>query len=549
MTIIISGDGLGIADIRAVAKGAKVALTNDPKIIDRMHRSRAVIQDALDKGEQVYGVTTLFGGMADQYVSHEQLVEVQRIAMWHHKSTTGPRLPAEDVRAAMLLRANSLMKGASGIRLEIVERFVAFLNAGAHPHVHQRGSIGASGDLVPLSYIAGAVLGLAPDFKVEMGGEDIDSHTALDRLGLKPLEPGPKEGLALNNGTGASTGIAANSIARALDLTALTLGIHALYAQAMLATDQSFAPFIHAMKPHAGQIWTAERMAALLSGSKVIRSEAGGERGHRIGKLVQDRYSLRCMPQFMGPIVDGLATASRQIEVEANCANDNPLIDPDTGEVLHTGNFLAQYTGVAMDSVRHLIGLMAKHVDAQISLLFTPEFSYGLSPSLVGNMEAGTNVGFKSLQIGGNQMMPLISFYGQSVVDRFPTHADQFNQNINSQAMNAANLARESLDVLEHYLSMALLVGVQAVELRSKLAADSYDARAVLSQGTASLYVAARQAASGAPTKDRPIHWNDLEAFIQPKVEGILESVSSGGAVMEAMAPVRQSLSAFAARG
>lgn len=175
MTIIISGDGLSITDIRAVAKGAKVALTDDPVIIDRMHRSRAVIQDALDKGEQVYGVTTLFGGMADQYVSHEQLVEVQRIAMWHHKSTTGPRLPAEDVRAAMLLRANSLMKGASGIRLEIVERFVAFLNAGAHPHVHQRGSIGASGDLVPLSYIAGAVLGLAPDFKVEMGGEDLDS--------------------------------------------------------------------------------------------------------------------------------------------------------------------------------------------------------------------------------------------------------------------------------------------------------------------------------------------------------------------------------------
>ncbi len=547
MTIIIRGEGLRIDDIRAVAKGARVALTDDPGVISRMHRSRAVIQNALDRGEQVYGVTTLFGGMADQYVGREKLVEVQKIALWHHKSTTGPRLPAEDVRAAMLLRANSLMKGASGIRLEIVERYVAFLNAGAHPHVHQRGSIGASGDLVPLSYIAGAILGLAPDFKVDLGGETLDSHAALARLGLRPIEPEPKEGLALNNGTGASTGIAANSVARTFDLLSLALGIHALYAQALLATDQSFAPFIHAMKPHPGQVWTAREMARLLAGSKVIRSEAGGERGHRIGKLVQDRYSLRCLPQFLGPIVDGIAYAARQIEVEANCANDNPLIDPDTGEVLHTGNFLAQYTGVAMDQLRYHIGLLAKHVDAQISLLFTPEFSYGLSASLVGNTEAGVNVGFKSLQIGGNQMMPLISFYGQSVVDRFPTHADQFNQNINSQAMNAANLARESLDVLEHYLSMALLVGVQAVELRSRLTAGSYDAREVLSEATVPLYLAAREAAHGSPQADRPIHWDDLEAFIQPKVEGILTSVSSGGHVMEAVAPTRQALVGFTA--
>jgi len=546
MAVVISGEGLSIADIRAVALGEKVEITGDKAVLDRVQRSRDVITNNIAKGEQVYGVTTLFGAMADQYVGVDKLIDVQRVALWQHKSTTGPRLPVADVRAAMLLRANSLIKGASGIRLEIIERYVTFLNAGAHPHVFQRGSIGASGDLVPLSYIASSIIGLDPEFLVDYQGETLDSHTALARLGLKPLQPEPKEGLALNNGTGACTGVAANSISRALDLVALGLEIHALYAQAMVATDQSFAPFIHAMKPHPGQVWTAAEMRRLLDGSKVIRSEKAGNRSHRAGKLIQDRYGIRCLPQFVGPIVDALAVAAGQIEIEANCANDNPLIDPDTGEIFHTGNFLAQYTGVAMDSLRYNIGLFAKHIDSQIALLITPEFSNGLSPSLVGNNEGGVNVGFKSLGVNGNQMMPLLSFYGQSIVDRFPTHAEQYNQNINSQAMNSANLAREALDVLEHFLAVALMMGVQAVELRAKIAADSYDARTILSPETAKLYVAAREAAYGPPQADRPMHWDDMEAFIQPKVEGMLSSISSGGSIMKAVGATSKALREYA---
>lgn len=548
MAITLSGEGLTIADIQAVALGAEVRITNDPAVLQRVAASRKVIQDGVARGEQIYGVTTLFGGMADVYVGPEQLADVQKLALWQHKSTTGPRLPVTDVRAAMLLRANSLIKGASGIRLEIIERYVTFLNAGMHPHVFQRGSIGASGDLVPLSYIAGAVLGLDPAYLVDCGEETLDSHTALARLGLEPLQLEPKEGLALNNGTGACTGVAANACARALDLASLALGIHALFAQAMLSTDQSFHPFIHEVKPHAGQVWTAKVMLELVQGSKIIRNEAAGDREGRFGKLIQDRYSLRCLPQYLGPIIDGLTNAARQVAVEANCANDNPLIDPVGGEIFHTGNFLAQYTGVAMDQLRYFIGLLAKHIDTQIALLMTPEFSYGLSASLVGNVELGTNVGLKSLQIGGNSMMPLISFYGQSIVDRFPTHAEQFNQNINSQAMNSANLARESLDVLEHYLTVALICGVQAVELRSKLNAGTYDARAVLSPGTSDFYVAARKAALGAPDAARPLHWNDLEEFIQPKVESLLADVAARGTTFAALAPVRRALYEFADR-
>ncbi|MES2301412.1 MAG: aromatic amino acid ammonia-lyase, partial [Pseudomonadota bacterium] len=394
----------------------------------------------------------------------------------------------------------------------------------------------------PLAYIGGAILGLDKAFLVDMDGETLDSHTVLARLGLEPLALEPKEGLALNNGTGACTGVAANASGRALDLLALTLGIHALYAQAMLSTDQSFHPFIHAMKPHAGQVWTAQQMAELVAGSRIMRNEAAGDRAGRFGKLIQDRYSLRCLPQYLGPIVDGIVNAARQVTVEANCANDNPLIDPDTSEIFHTGNFLAQYTGVAMDQTRYFIGLLAKHVDVQIALLMTPEFSYGLNPSLVGNADGPSNIGLKSLQIGGNSMMPLISFYGQSIVDRFPTHAEQFNQNINSQAMNSANLARESLDVLEHYLAVALFCGVQAVELRAKLVADSYDARTVLSPATAALYEAARTAALGAPDASRPVHWNDFDGFIQPRIEGLLADIMSRGQTFAAIRDVRASV-------
>ncbi|XDA96965.1 aromatic amino acid ammonia-lyase [Sulfitobacter sp. LCG007] len=539
MTITLDGTSLTLADINAVAReGATVALSDDPGVRARVDGARKVIVDAVERGEEIYGVTTLFGGMADVHVTREQLIDVQRIALWQHKSTTGPRLPEADVRAAMLLRANSLMRGASGVRTEIIERYVAFLNNGVAPHVYQRGSIGASGDLVPLTYLGASVLGFAPDFLVDMGGETLDCVTALARLGYAPLDPEPKEGLALNNGTGASTGVAANVMNRALDAAALALGVHALFAQALLATDQSFDPYIHSLKPHPGQIWTAARMSELVSGGKSIRSETGGERAHRSGELIQDRYGVRCLPQFFGPIIDGLTTAARQIATEANSANDNPLIDPETGQTFHTGNFLAQYTSVAMDSTRYLLGLMCKHIDSQVALMITPPFSNGLTPSLVGNMDAGINVGLKSLNIGMNQMSTHISYLGQSVADRFPTHAEMYNQNINSQSMTAANLGRDQMDLVEHYLAAALLTGVQAVEIRSRLETGNCDARTILSPATAPLYLAVRRAAGGEPEADRCMVWNDMDGFIQPRVEGVLSEISEGTAIHSATSAI-----------
>ncbi|MFN4101349.1 MAG: histidine ammonia-lyase [Pararhodobacter sp.] len=543
--ITISGEGLTLAQIRAVSQGASVQLTDDPAVLALIEASQGRIEQAVANGEDVYGVTTLYGGMADQRVPVERMVELQHIALWHHKTATGPRLPDEDVRAAMLLRINSLMKGYSGVRLELIQRYVTFLNAGVTPQAYQRGSIGASGDLVPLSYIGASVIGLDPAFLVDWNGETLDCHTALGRLGLEPLVLRPKEGLALNNGTTASTGVAANAMGRAADVLALGLNVQSLLAEALLATNQSFHATIQAVKPHPGQVFVGNLFRDLLDGSSLIRTEAAGERGHRSGKLIQDRYSLRCLPQYTGPIIDMMAMAARQITVEANSANDNPLIDPETGEVYHTGNFLAQYTGVACDTLRMQLAMLLKHLDVQIAMLVTPEFNNGLSPSLVGNTGHGLNMGLKSLQLTCNSVAPLVQFYGRSMVDLYPSHAEQFNQNINSQAMNAANLARESVEASEHFLAAALVFAVQAVELRANSVRPGYDASDLLSPRNAALYRAARLLALGAPDAAKPLLWDDTDGFIQDKVEGILTDIRSGSALHAAMAETRAEVAAF----
>lgn len=543
--ITISGEGLTLEEISAVAKGAQVRLTDDPAVIGRIEGSVARVMEAVAAGEPIYGVSTLYGGMADRIVPLERMVELQHMALWHHKTATGPRLAREDVRAAMLLRVNSLAKGFSSVRQELIERYITFLNRGVTPHVFQRGSIGASGDLCPLSYIGASIIGLDPGFRVEFEGEDMSCLDALARIGLAPLELQPKEGLAMNNGTTASTGVAANAMVRAQAITALAFATQALIFQALLATNHSFDPVIHAVKPHSGQIFVAAQFRRLLDGSALIRDKAAVNREHKGGDLIQDRYSFRCLPQYTGPIVEGLARAARQITIEANSANDNPLINPDTGEVYHTGNFLAQYTAVAMDDVRLHLAMLIKHLDVQVALLATPEFSKGLSPSLVGNEAHGLNLGLKSLQVQCNSIGPLIHFHARSMADLYPTHAEQFNQNINSQAMNAANLARESVDLCEHFLACVLVFAVQAVELRSGRNGSGYDASALLSPATRPFYRAAREIAAGPPDPDRPLIWDDMDGFIEDKVANLLADIGTGGRLLATIADTRDAIAAF----
>lgn len=531
--ITIDGESLTVADIAAVGRGAQVQLSPDTA---RLQASVDHLSARIAAGEQIYAVTTLTGGQANGVVPRELLSDFQRSVIGHLKASTGPLLSTEDVRAGMLLRANSMTRGVSAVRLELLERFPTFLNAGAVPQVPELGSIGASGDLVPLGYVAGAIAGFGPRYLVDLKGETLDGITALGRLGLEPIPLWPKEGAALVNGTSMSTGIAANNVHRAQELVAVAFGVHALCVQALLGTDQSFRPFIHRHKPHPGQVFSAARMLDLLRGSSLTRDESGGNRTHRAGHLIQDRYALRCLPQFTGPIVDGIAQIRRQIETEANSATDNPLIDVTDGEIYHGGNFLAQYVGIGMDQLRHYLGLLAQHLDVQIAFLVSPEFNHGLPPQLRGNETKAINVGLMSLQLVCNSIMPLLSFHGNSLVDRFPSHAEQFNQNINSQSYGSATLARRSLDLLTHYLANALLFGVQAVELRSNAVAGTYDARRVLSPATKPLYEAVYRVLDREPSSTRPLVLDDTDQALEDLVAPVLADLDARRHVLSALA-------------
>jgi phenylalanine ammonia-lyase len=541
-SVTLNGTGLTIAEIADVAVGARIQLTDDPAALQAIEASSQFIADAVARNTPIYGVTTCFGGMADRVVPKDTAAELQRNLIWSHKAAVGARLPNEDVRAGMLLRANSLVQGISGVRLKLLQRFEIFLNANVTPHVYEFGSIGASGDLVPLAYIAGCLTGRDAAYKVDFDGEEMDALTALDRLGLEPLPLEAKEGLALINGTSVMAGVAANCVYRMSNLMALTMGAHGLMMQGLHASNQSFHPFIHKHKPHPGQMWAAEQTMALLDGSRMIRDETHGNTSHREGKLIQDRYSIRCLPQYLGPLVDGFWQVAREIEVEANSVTDNPLIDVENEATYHCGNFLGQYVGVGMDRLRHMVGLAAKHLDVQIAQLVAPEFSHGLTPSLVGNPAREVATGLKALQLTANSIMPMLLFYGRSLVDHFPTHAEQFNQNVNSLGYSAANLARRSLDVFEQYLALSLIFGTQAVDLRTHLDEGHYDARKTLSPATLPLYEAVKRVTGRPASQTKPFVWNDQEQFLDEHIAAILGDIRSGGEVLASVGEIAASL-------
>ncbi|NEU77785.1 aromatic amino acid ammonia-lyase [Nostoc sp. UIC 10630] len=542
-TVLVGDRYLTIEEVISVARyGAQVRLTDNLKSLANVQASCDFIHHAVESGDPIYGVTTGFGGMANVVISPESAALLQNNLMWYHKVGAGKKLPLADVRAAMLLRANSHITGASGIRLELIKRMLVFLNAGVTPHVCEFGSIGASGDLTPLAYITGALIGLNSNYTVDFNGEEMDAPTALKKLGLEPLQLLPKEGLAMMNGTSVMTGIAANCVQQTKVLLALSVATHALAIQGLSGTNQSFHPFIHKLKPHSGQVWTASQMLDLLLGSHLIRDELDGSHNYRDEHPIQDRYSLRCLAQYMGPIVDGIEEIAKQIEVEINSVTDNPLIDVENQASYHGGNFLGQYIGVGMDRLRYYIGMLAKHLDVQIAYLVAPEFNNGLSPSLVGNQQRRVNMGLKGLQITGNSIMPLLTFYGNSIADRYPTHAEQYNQNINSQGFASANLARTSVEVFQQYMAVALMFGVQSVDLRTYTLAGHYDARATLSPATRDLYMAVRNVVGRSPSKERPYVWDDNEQALDLHISKIAVDIAAGGEIVTAVSRVLSSL-------
>jgi histidine ammonia-lyase len=454
--VSLTGDDLTLADVWAVAvDGAQAELADDGR--RKLGAARDLVERiAGTSGEHTYGINTGFGRFVSKTIPPELAAELQLRLLRSHACGVGDPYPREIVRAAMLLRANTLAKGYSGARAETVELILACLNRGVTPIVPSRGSVGASGDLAPLAHLA---LPLVGEGRAELDGEDLSGAEALARVELEPVSLEAKEGLSLINGTqfmaaaGALVLVRADRLAKTADIAC------ALSLEALQGSRASFLPEIHALRPLEGQRDSAANVLRLLEGSAVLEA-------HRWCDKVQDAYSLRCAPQVHGASRDLLAYAERTVSVELNAATDNPLVFVELDELVSNGNFHGQPLAFALDATAMALAELASISERRIERLTNPSLSDGLPAFLTH--DGGLNSGFMIPQYVAAALVSENKVLCHPAgVDSIPTSAGQEDH----VSMGNAS-ALKCLQVLanaERGLAIELLAGAQAIEFLAPL--------------------------------------------------------------------------------
>jgi histidine ammonia-lyase len=461
-TVEIDGEGLTLEQVELVARGAaRVAVSAAGR--ERIRRSRDVVERVLAEGRVVYGVNTGFGRLSDVVIPPARIEELQLNLIRSHSCGVGDPLAREEVRAITLLRANVLAKGFSGVRESVVALLVELLNRGVHPVIPEQGSVGASGDLAPLSHLALVLVG---EGEAEVAGERIPGAEALRRAGLEPLRLQAKEGLALNNGTQVQTGIGALALLGAERLLDVADLAGAMSLEGLRGTPDAFHPAIGRVRPHPGQQRSAERLRALLEGSEIRESHRHND------PRVQDAYALRCMPQVHGAARNALAYIRGVLEVEANSATDNPLIFPDEpdeygrqGRVLSGGNFHGQPVAQVLDLLAIALADVASISERRIERLVNPDLSD--LPAFL-TPEPGVRSGFMLAQITAAALVSESKILCHPAsVDSIPTGASK--EDHVSMGPAAARKARQVLRNAEAVLGIELLCAAQALEFLKPL--------------------------------------------------------------------------------
>jgi histidine ammonia-lyase len=447
--ILLNPGQVSLAQLRAVYESpAKLNLA--PEAYGALEASHRTVNNIIAENRVAYGINTGFGLLAQTRIPADQLALLQRNLVLSHSAGVGENLPANVVRLIMTLKVMSLARGFSGVRPALVDMLLAVLNAGITPRIPAKGSVGASGDLAPLAHLALALIG---EGEVIVGGKTCPSAEALAIAGIAPLQLGPKEGLALLNGTQASTALALAGLFGCENLFAAAVISGALSVDALKGSKAPFDPRIHIARGQPGQITVAAKYLELLAGSEIMTSHINCER-------VQDPYSLRCQPQVMGACLDLMNNAARTLEIEANAATDNPLVFAENGDVISGGNFHAEPVAFAADTLALAIAEIGALAERRLAILIDPKMS-GLPAFLVEH--SGLNSGFMIAQVTAAALASENkSLAHPASVDSLPTSANQ--EDHVSMATFAARRLGEMVENSSGIIGIELLAAAQGLD-------------------------------------------------------------------------------------
>jgi len=449
MKLTIDNQLVDLGDLRVAWHGpVKVGLGDEAR--RRIAESNELIADVVAGGEQVYGVNTGFGQLAQVRISDDELAHLQENLVRSHAVGVGDDLDDDIVRLIMLMKVIALAEGFSGVRLELVEALCALINNNIYPRIPSQGSVGASGDLAPLAHMAGVLIGVG---EARVGGTVVPAELALQEAGLKPITLAPKEGLALLNGTQVSTALALAAIFRTEHVLAAVLAAGAMSSDAIKGSDTPFDKRIQSVRGHGGQIAVAGVLRELMGGSDIRASHVACDR-------VQDPYSIRCQPQVVGACLDVLRHVCKVVQTEANAVTDNPLVFAESRAVLSGGNFHGEPIALAADYLALAIAELGSLSERRIALLIDTHLS-GLPPFLV--KEGGLNSGFMMAQVTAAALTSENKSRAHPAsVDSIPTSANQ--EDHVSMATFAARRLHKMLDNVANIVAIELLAAAQGVE-------------------------------------------------------------------------------------
>ncbi len=449
MKLTIDNQLVGLAELRAAwQQPLKVSLGDDAR--RRIAESNELIVNVVAAGDEVYGVNTGFGQLANVRINDDELAHLQENLVRSHAVGVGEDLDDEIVRLVMLMKVIALAEGFSGVRLELVEALCELINHGIIPRIPSRGSVGASGDLAPLAHMAGVLIGVG---EAKVQGTIVPAELALKEAGITPIKLAPKEGLALLNGTQVSTALALAAVFRTENIMAAALAAGAMSSDAVKGSDTPFDKRIQSVRGHGGQIAVAGVLRELMRDSEIRASHVGCDH-------VQDPYSIRCQPQVIGACLDVLRHVCSGLETEANAVTDNPLVFAESNAVLSGGNFHAEPVALAADYLALAIAEIGSLSERRIALLIDSNLS-GLPPFLV--KEGGLNSGFMMAQVTAAALASENKSHAHPAsVDSISTSANQ--EDHVSMATFAARRLHEMLDNVASIVAIELLAAVQGVE-------------------------------------------------------------------------------------